>query len=208
MNVVVGIPTLNRYDLLEVCIKSISNGSVKPAKIIIIDNGGSYQASRPNVEVHSQRINLGVAASWNALHRIAVPQTLVICNDDVEFGEETLARLLDCPEPFVVPAEEGVGWACFKQSHSLWNVVGSYDETFYPAYFEDNDYRYRMKLAGIKIAQVPTGIKHTSGSTKLKMDDWELYKIRKAWKANEEHYAIKWNGLPYNETYLKPFGVK
>lgn len=205
MNMIVGIPTLNRYDLLENCIGSIFNGSIKPTKVIVIDNGGKYQATRPNVEVHSQRRNLGVAASWNVLHRISIPAPIIICNDDIEFGKDSLAVLMGCSDSFVVPAEDEIGWSCFKQSHSLWNTVGPYDETFYPAYFEDNDYRYRMKLAGIYATHVPCGIKHTKSSTVSKMSDYEIHCLNKAWKNNEEYFAMKWGGLPYQETYIIPF---
>jgi GT2 family glycosyltransferase len=44
---------------------------------------------------------------------------------------------------------------------STWQLVGRFDEGFYPAYYEDVDYCYRARQAGVKIGCVmPAKVKH------------------------------------------------
>jgi GT2 family glycosyltransferase len=198
MEFVVGIPTLNRYDLLDKCIKSIWNGSLVPNLIIIVDNGNGYETKYSNVQVNRPDRNLGVAASWNFLHAISQSHTLIISNDDIIFGNDSLKVILDTDGELVVPNGD-IGWACFKQSHDLWRKIGPYDEKFWPAYFEDNDYRYRMKLKGISVTHANHyGIYHLTGSTSKN-------KKKELWQENKEYYIKKWGGQPYFETYKIPF---
>ena len=46
-------------------------------------------------------------------------------------------KLRDCPD-----------FSCFMIGREALEKVGPFDENFYPAYFEDNDYHYRIRLAG------------------------------------------------------------
>jgi len=39
------------------------------------------------------------------------------------------------------------------------------DENFFPAYYEDNDHRYRMKLVGLQWEMFPLSYKHKVSST-------------------------------------------
>ena len=48
--------------------------------------------------------------------------------------------------------------------------VGLMDENFFPAYYEDNDHRYRMKLAGLHWEYFPLKYSHKVSST-LKRDE-------------------------------------
>ena len=77
---ILGVPTLNRYDLLGRLIASAEAGNCKPSAYFIVDNGGHFhgEASKmPGVaaaiergapiEVLAPDKNLGVAASWNAM---------------------------------------------------------------------------------------------------------------------------------------------
>lgn len=41
------------------------------------------------------------------------------------------------------------GFGCFFIDEEIRRELGPFDERFYPAYFEDGDYRRRMKLAGV-----------------------------------------------------------
>lgn len=48
---------------------------------------------------------------------------------------------------------------------STWDVVGRFDEGFYPAYYEDADYYYRTRCKGIEAAcTTTTTVKHLFSS--------------------------------------------
>jgi hypothetical protein len=41
-------------------------------------------------------------------------------------------------------------WCVICINQNLFEMIGDFDEVFYPAYYEDSDYLYRMKLEGIR----------------------------------------------------------
>lgn len=45
--------------------------------------------------------------------------------------------------------------AVFAIKQEAWHRIGSFDEGFYPAYFEEADYCYRARYAGVGVAYVP-----------------------------------------------------
>ena len=96
MGITICIPTLNRYDLLVKCLGSLRQSTVKPDNIFIIDNGKQYEELvdiHIPISVHTPPENMGVAASWNWFMK-NVPETRIICNDDITFFEDTLERLI------------------------------------------------------------------------------------------------------------------
>jgi glycosyltransferase involved in cell wall biosynthesis len=200
---VLGIPTYNRYDLLDQCIESAISGSAVPKKIVVIDNGGKYITKRKKVEVVRTCRNLGVGASWNLLHKLTDPLDLVICNDDVRLGRDLLRKLLDCGAPVTTAG----GWACFRQRQDVWRIVGPYDEEFF-AYHEDNDYSYRLKLAGIE--RIELGEKdfvHHRSATMATMSGEERSEFNYKWEQGRHYYQRKWGGLPDAERFLTPFNA-
>ena len=142
-----GVLCIRRYDLLDAFVASVMAGSRRPEKIVLIDNGGQYAAKHPDVEVLHQGTNLGVAASWNKLLRAGV---WIISNDDVLFRRETFAEMAAALEGGDLFVNAG-GWALFGQRPEVAERIGFYDERFYPAYYEDADYRVRLGQAGIAI---------------------------------------------------------
>lgn len=102
--------------------------------------------------------NLGVAGSWNEGIRNMVAcddEWLLIVSAAVRFepggfGEfiEGLSVERDYPHGIrAVEADNGLGWHLIAFHREVIDRVGWFDENFYPAYFEDNDYSYRAQLA-------------------------------------------------------------
>lgn len=142
-----GVLCVRRYDLLDAFVASVLEGSRRPEKIVLVDNGGQYVASHPDVEVLYQGPNLGVAASWNKLLRANV---WIISNDDVTFRRHTFAEMAGSLENGELFVNAG-GWALFGQRPEVAERIGFYDERFFPAYYEDTDYYVRMVEAGIPV---------------------------------------------------------
>ena len=203
----VAIPTLNRYDLLSGCIDSVFQGSAVPDAIYVIDNGGQWTGHlSPLVRVIRPPRNLGVAGSWNLAARLCHPYPLILLNDDIEIGEKTLERLLShsADIPF---ADMATGFTAFLWRPEIRKRLGDFDDRFWPAYFEDNDYAWRAKLAGVTIsAPEDAGLrKKLVSQTIAAMNDGERAEFRAAWRAAQAYYVEKWGGIPLSERYTRPF---
>lgn len=206
---IVGIPTLNRYDLLKQCVKHIAIGTVRPKKILIIDNGGNCPTDEINerwagVEFIFPEKNLGVAASWNVLCKLADPLPIVLINDDVMVGEQTLEALMRSESPIASACPSS--FSCIKIRQDVLKKIGLFDETFYPAYMEDNDMSWRMRLEGYQIEGVGRhGLVHYSSSTINAMGPGERGNFESQWSHCFNYYVSKWGGSPDSEVYRVPF---
>jgi GT2 family glycosyltransferase len=222
----IGIPTLNQYTLLGELLSTITRNLIDNMgyEITIIDNGGTLQdneviksikstANRQlRYNVISPTYNLGVAASFN--YFIQNLGQCLICNDDVTITYLDIKTFLEAAEkkPKTVLFENSdpiSGFSTFYVNRpEIINMIGGFDELFSPAYFEDNDIRYRLKTENhvIEKIKLPTWTHKTSST--LKQSD-RFYK-RLHWcnyYRNRNYYILKWGGLPGKELYLNPFGI-
>lgn len=146
--------------------------------------------------------NLGVAASWNAMLTWAGIVAITISNDDVELGEDAL-EILDSEltrHDFV----HAGGWCLFAQTRACTDRVGFYDENFYPAYYEDSDYEWRLLLAGIPVHHAQVTLKHEGWAT-TQVDS----SLNDAPQKSAEYFLRKWGGMPDDPAarfFRKPFG--
>ena len=214
-----GVPTLNRYDLLARLIASAEAGRLKPSDYFIVDNGGRFDTEAPNMPgvatalargarfyVLTPDANLGVAASWNALLDAAGAVPMAISNDDVELGDDALEaidRALAAGHHFVI-AEGGYnanGWCLFAQTRACTELVGVYDEGFYPAYYEDSDYERRMSLVGITPHREPATLRHEGWAT---MNADPSGAISAGQQKSADYFQEKWGGMPGGQLYPLP----
>ena len=84
--------------------------------------------------------------------------------------------------------------------------IGWFDEKFYPAYFEDNDYHYRIRMNGFKAVKTNQALYFHFGSRTIKDDEKVKEKCNIGYAANREYYIQKWGGEPGKETFKTPFG--
>lgn len=197
-----GVPTLARYDLLQRLLDTAELGREKPNGYIIVDNGGEAKSKLrlpPRTELIEPGTNLGVAASWNRILDAAGGEPIVIANDDVMLGPDAFLRLY--AEVGSHPIVTADGWALFAQHPDCTQQVGFYDEGFYPAYYEDNDYSYRMGLVGVLHHTVTVQMRHDRSATCAARPS--LNGERSA-----AYYQFKWGGPPGRETHREPFNGK
>lgn len=206
---IAGVPTLNRYDLLQGAIDSLLAGTHPPARIIVIDNGGEYGGHpSPLVEVVRPGRNLGVAASWNHIVRAAASADVLLFNDDVRFGPTTVERLANGANG---PDGSGLAYtqkhfsAAYLSRHAI-DRVGAFDERFYPAYYEDVDWLYRAWLAGVRAVIVADfEFNHfQSASTKEPGPTGGRIETATLGDRIKSLYVQKWGGLPNHEAFCSP----
>jgi GT2 family glycosyltransferase len=201
---VLGIPTMTRFDLLDTCIASALAGTVAPDRVIVVDNSAGQCPRRSDVTYLVPNRNLGVAAAWNLIARHAGQADLIVSNDDIVFANDTIQAMLDVAHAHeragIVSPIEGQRFCLFYLRRAAYLDVGPFDETFWPAYFEDNDYHRRLTLNGWESPVAPSGVQHAHSATvkEASAADLELHHAR--FRANARRYALKHGGMPGQET--------
>jgi GT2 family glycosyltransferase len=203
------VPTLSQYENLNKCIESAFSGNIPVDKVLIIDNGGRYYHNDPRVTILKQSFNLGVAASWNLLVNKS-EEHRIISNDDVIFMSDTIQKMVEALEQgneFVWAIRGINGFSCFAIKNSLYETVGPFDEEISPryAYFEDNDYHYRMKLEGKDAFDSGAEAIHIGSATLKAMDSEQTQQHRIKFETAQQNYIKKWGGVPGKEAFTTPF---
>ena len=135
------IPSINKEWSRE-CINSLTDNETN-FEYIIVDNTEK---------------NYGVAGAWNiGVDRVLENNIdwLVICSESVRFGPDgakNIQHSLDnaATNDMTLEGSNGFGWHLIAMRRELFLTVGYFDEIFFPAYFEDNDYIYRINMINKK----------------------------------------------------------
>jgi len=213
------VPTLTRFDLLDRLIVTLNNQTRKADELLIIDNSNGQCYKYPNAKIISTH-NKGVAGAWNIGLKEADPDgLLVICNDDNSLYPYALQELENMVKenpthPFFGSAGNGFSFFAIRPKLAI-KTVGYFDEGFYPAYYEDNDYHYRMKLQNIDFIcsdkqLYEMGLNGNSSQTLNGSQTPQQIKdyINAGFLSNQYRYICKWGGLPNNEKFIIPFNQK
>lgn len=203
----IGIPTINRLDLLDETVEKYLF-DFPSTLIILVDNGNQHiESIDERVIVHTMVENIGVAASWNFICKQIFYQygilNAVIINDDVYWGkrEDTVKEFIEKNKrkPFIKTMFE---WCNFILPVNTYEKIGEFDAAFHPAYWEDKDYEYRMKLAGIS----PTLSVFMNPQTyRNSMSIEKDRSLDKNFDKNKWRYINKWGGIPGSEKHTIPF---
>lgn len=215
------IPTYKSFGHCRAAVQAVLAGIKVPDKIIVIDNSGTGAATLhlqslldkySNVYVWTQTENIGVAASWNKFMTVLDEDYVIIANDDVMVHPHTVCELYEAARHedgmFFAGADGGNAFSLFLLKQEGYRQTGKFDETFYPAYFEDNDYSYRLRLRGIPLIFVNNATYDHVGSSTLKAyTSQEMDQHHRQFRKNRDYYCWKWGGQPGEERYTTPFGV-
>ena len=214
-NFAIGIPTVNRYDLLKpVLEKYLQN---KYLEVVVLDNGKQNIIPAENLFVHAPPLPLSVAQSWNTLLDAIFSDHdkdfALILNDDIDMGEGMVSNvrfIIDCLYPdngmkILFKSDPEFEWSAFLISKDFYNTIGSFDEAFIGAYFEDKDYEHRA-------ARHPdTTIIYTcllnpvvyNKSMSIAKDET----LNENYQHNQDYFIKKWGDMPdspFNK-YKTPF---
>jgi hypothetical protein len=230
MKFAVGIPRCNEpSEIFNETLNSIAGSTKKPALVVIVDNGeitislDDLPPTNIDTIISHPRANLGCAGGWNHATRTIESEGIehvVLFNADCAVSPVTFEMMFSDPAPSMVCAH---AFGCFRWDPEIREKVGFFDDKFHPAYYEDADYRYRMKLAGVprvdweyhEVARpsfgralYSTGIRHGWLLPDRGYQGWIDDKL--AWfnerlEANRKRYVMKWGGMPNFEVYTEPF---
>ena len=205
MNFFIGIPTINRADLLNDALHKYEK-DFPDIEIFVADNGHQNIYVGGNIRCFNMGKNLGVSASWNFLLSKGFGlghERGVILNDDIYWGktqgqiEHFIERHSD--KGFMVCKKE---WSAFILDKTTFDVTGGFDTRFYPAYFEDNDFGFRMRLLGVKrIHSEELDPIVYRNSMSIQKDPT----LNHGFEKNRQYYIQKWGGNPSEEKFTKPF---
>jgi GT2 family glycosyltransferase len=201
----IGIPTINRADLLDEALQVYKNTFYGRHQIIIDNGNQDVKKYSFDQRVTTTPKNLGVSGSWNLIIELLRNKGythVAVLNDDVIWKREA-----DEIEEFIQknPADfyQGTGtWCCFVLPIKTFQTIGKFDEIFINGFFEDNSYAYRMKLAGMKTLVDPFFNPEVfrNSSTIAKNP-----KLNEFFEVNRKTYVEMWGGMPNQETFKTPF---
>jgi GT2 family glycosyltransferase len=189
------VPVLNRYDLLQRMLNSVD---VEVHHLLIIDNGAGVNTESLKLSLNSNfqkttqlsmPANLGVAGSWNlGIKSFPYADRWFIVSNDVVFRPGALEKLATARRDEITLSGAAPHWQAFALGDEAVDTLGLFDESLFPAYFEDNDYMRRAKFAGINIRIIELDLDHDNSST-IKAGYQE--KNNKTYLANQKLYEAK-----------------
>lgn len=184
------VPVLNRYDLLQ---KMLDSVDVPVDHLLVIDNGAGaelkFSDNFAKVTVLNMPANQGVAGSWNlGIKSFPYAQRWFIVSNDVVFGSGALEQLATARRDEITLTGEAPHWQAFVLGDEAVSDIGLFDESLFPAYFEDNDYMRRAEFVGVNIRRIDIKVTHANSST-IKAGYME--KNAKTFASNDRYYQSK-----------------
>jgi GT2 family glycosyltransferase len=207
-------PAYNRYDLLDRMLRSVSHPVERG---LIIDNGRSDYAvpdwvgpewrliAPPFTSFgYPGSINLGIMQTPDADWWLWV-------SNDVVFGSGDLDAIVALMEEATGPRLVSWHFAMGAVNRAMVDAVGLFDEwSFWPLYFDDNDYAWRCHLAGFDVewyfGNMTEGADGHGESMTIRSDPALAFRNSETWAINKAAYIAKWGGPPGKEKRKTPWG--
>jgi glycosyltransferase involved in cell wall biosynthesis len=222
---VMGIPTLNRGDLLRRCLDSIdypienlvlvNNGHDPVCKEVIRDaeiSCANGDAMWERCQVVQYPVNAGVAASWNTIITLFPAPWWMLVNDDIMFTPGDLAKMTvdawrNGHKAGCIFGNHGASW--YVRTKYGVDMCSTWDCNITPAYLEDCDMSYRNELLGVLEYDVEDvhaihGIAG-NGSQTINLTPELAAKNSRTHAGNFEYYIRKWGGVNGEEKFKTPF---
>lgn len=207
LRIAIGVPTLNNFRGLAELFASLWGEEYTP---LVVSNWVD---------------NIGVSRAWNEILRTAILHNydlVLIVNDDVVFRPSSFKSLVaswddrpqdaimvtGCTDPEVdmgfAPAPD---YSCFMVDPLNYvRQIGWFDENFTPAYFEDNDSHYRIKVAGYEAYRFNGATIMHKGSQTQNANPNTPIVTPPMFEKNRAYYVEKWGGRPGEEKLKVPYG--
>lgn len=215
MNKIVAVIPVIIPETADKCIKSIlmpeSSSGFHKNDILIVDNSRDKFAGKYGLETYRDpdNHNLGVARSWNIGANKVIAQNLdylVIVSASMLFGPKLHCTWLSEMHAHWgknIIESMGNSWHLIAIHRTVFEKVGLFDANFYPAYFEDIDFGYRMRVSGLD-TNWPC-IWNNCMSQGAAMHAKE---VSVPARPLLDYYKEKWGGDKGEEKFVLPYGNK
>lgn len=132
-----------------------------------------------------------LCSAVDVIRECVVPQQVLDPANGVNLKSDT-----EAPHP---------NFSCYMITPETIELAGFFDEEYFPAYFEDNDYHYRLKLAGaLAIANTTAVFIHYGSRTQNQAVGAPIV-TSPMFDKNRQLFVRKWGGEPGHEQFTKPF---
>lgn len=213
-NLLVVLPVMIEA-IADKCINSIlqpnSAAGLNVEDFLIVDNSKDgfakkYQDMGFTVIRDNDNHNLGTSISWNLGAREVVEQKLdylVIMSASMVFGPELHTTWLKQMKTFwgaTVIEADGHSWHLVAINRGVFEKIGYFDENFYPAYFEQIDFCYRMRMLDLEKMWPRVWVNALSQGVGLHNEV-----IQVPAQPLLDYYKEKWGGDKGKERFQYPF---
>lgn len=192
------VPVLNRYDLLNRMIESIDK---KIYKLLVIDNGAETSGTNQQIVCNNPLVedlhvlpmpnNMGVAASWNlGIKLLPFEPVWFFSSADTVYEPGALEELSKAKPNEISLAADFPYWQTFAIGQEVVSKIGLFDESIYPIYFEDTEYIWRAENAGISVTRLSVKTKHDNSST-IKSNQSYNSQNDRTYASNRQYFAAK-----------------
>ena len=180
-------------------------------------------ARRTDVTYYPYGVNRGLSRTWNEGVLAAYDEgadVVIVANDDVAFGPGDVGRIaakaVAARDRYVVSCAgyherlgrrlPSHGYSCVAINPIAIETIGCFDENFFPAYCEDQDYARRAALAGLVEENCPdTNVVH-GGSSAIFASPSLMRANALTQARNMAYYVRKWGDHAGRERFATPFG--
>lgn len=202
MNYLVCMPIYKMTDRVR---KGFDTIDIPKENILVISFDPACRELEDRAEVMITEDNLGCSRAWNVALRRGYDWTFIVSSSMLY--PEGFSKVLEVLEK---SGEDEVFYTqhsfhCSALSPKCVDRVGYFDENFYPAYYEDTDYDYRINLADDhwnKVHNIPAICQVDGAAT--------LDGLRPNVEAMKDYYIEKWGAVwdqpidPYKHPFNNP----
>lgn len=195
----------------ERCLRSVlapdSAAGLDPSEILVVDNSRHGYDSGLRTHRDPNGHNLGVARAWNVGAAEVLERDLdylVIMSASMQFGPILHTTWRHQMETFwgeTVIEADGHSWHLIALHRRIFETIGLFDPNFYPAYFEQIDFGYRMRMHRMEAGFRRVWVNALSQGS-------ALHNQAVSCPAGPllDYYRDKWGGDKGEETFVQPFG--
>lgn len=210
----VAIPTVCSAITLEKAVESVLNQDYE-TEILLIQNGkaveevcAAFEREYENISVYRPQFNLGCSAGWNYAcnYFFSKYERVFLMNDDFQLIDRDILTKIDKAYEDDPNAHWHLwGFSAVTISRELYDKVGAFDEGFWPAYYEDNDYYQRSIHLGVEWKGITDIEVFHDGSSSTRTSPWIQMLNQRTFQINKQRYIAKWGGEPHHEKYELPW---
>lgn len=166
---VLGIPVLQNHARLQ---RALDRIDYPVERMVIVDQSGNpdWRPEKPPMVQNMTVLNfphaMGVATSWNIIIKATpfAPYWLFI-NDDVMPQAGSFKILAEASRRDAVTIPSVARFSFFTIGDEVVEKTGLFDEGFFPMYYEDTEYMFRMQHYQQHIEEIACPVHHDQSST-------------------------------------------